>query len=48
MTVLWRDLTARGRVAVALALGVLLALPLMADRYLISVVTLVFYFAYVG
>lgn len=48
MTVLWRDLTARGRVALALALGVLLALPLMADRYLISVVTLVFYFAYVG
>ena len=45
---LWRDLTARGRVALALALGVLLALPLMADRYLISVVTLVFYFAYVG
>ena len=48
LTVLWRDLTARGRVALALALGVLLALPLMADRYLISVVTLVFYFAYVG
>ena len=45
---LWRDLTARGRVALVLALGVLLALPLMADRYLISVVTLVFYFAYVG
>jgi branched-chain amino acid transport system permease protein len=31
-----------------LVLAVLLALPLVADRYVLSVLTLIFYFAYVG
>jgi branched-chain amino acid transport system permease protein len=45
---LWRSVNARGRVVLALALAVLLALPLAADRYVLSVLTLIFYFAYVG
>jgi branched-chain amino acid transport system permease protein len=38
----------RGRVILALVLAVLVALPLVADRYVVSVLTLIFYFAYVG
>jgi branched-chain amino acid transport system permease protein len=48
MSELWRSVPLRGRFAIALALIVLLALPLAADRYVLSVLTLVFYFAYVG
>jgi len=45
---LWRSVPPRGRIVIALALAVLLALPLAADRYVLSVLTLIFYFAYVG
>ncbi len=48
MIELWRIAPPRGRIVIALALAVLLALPLAADRYVISVLTLIFYFAYVG
>jgi branched-chain amino acid transport system permease protein len=48
MSELWASVTPRGRFTLALALAVLLALPLAADRYVLSVLTLVFYFAYVG
>ena len=48
MIALWRSVTPRGRIVIALALAVLLALPLAADRYVLSVLTLIFYFAYVG
>jgi branched-chain amino acid transport system permease protein len=43
-----RSVPPRGRIAIALVVAVLLALPLAADRYVISVLTLIFYFAYVG
>jgi branched-chain amino acid transport system permease protein len=45
---LWRSVTPCGRTVIALALAALLALPLAADRYVLSVLTLIFYFAYVG
>ena len=45
---LWESVNARGRIAIALALVVLITLPLVADRYVLSVVTLILYFAYVG
>ncbi len=48
MSDLWASVTPRGRIVLALALAMLLALPLAADRYVLSVLTLVFYFAYVG
>jgi branched-chain amino acid transport system permease protein len=48
MSELWRSVPPRGRIVLALALAVLLALPLVADRYVLSVLTLIFYFAYVG
>ncbi len=48
MTALWRDLKKRGRLAIALMLALLLAAPLAADRYVLSVLTLILYFAYVG
>jgi branched-chain amino acid transport system permease protein len=48
MSELWRSVTPRGRATLALALAVLLMLPLAADRYMLSVLTLVFYFVYVG
>jgi branched-chain amino acid transport system permease protein len=48
MSELWDGMNARGRIVLALALVVLLALPLIADRYVLSVLTLIFYFAYVG
>jgi branched-chain amino acid transport system permease protein len=45
---LWRSVPARGRIAIVLVVAVLLGLPTMADRYVLSVLTLIFYFAYVG
>jgi branched-chain amino acid transport system permease protein len=48
MSALWDSMTARGRIVLALALAGLIAMPLVADRYVISVLTLIFYFAYVG
>ena len=48
MSDVWRSVNARGRVVLVLVLAVLLALPLVADRYVLSVLTLIFYFAYVG
>jgi branched-chain amino acid transport system permease protein len=45
---LWRSTPPRGRTVIALALAALLALPLVADRYVLSVLTLILYFAYVG
>ncbi len=44
----WRDMPTRGRVLAGLLLILLLAAPLFADRYLLSVLILVFYFAYLG
>ncbi len=48
MNELWRSVPGRGWTIIGMALAVLLALPLVADRYVLSVLTLVFYFAYVG
>jgi branched-chain amino acid transport system permease protein len=48
MSGLWRDLPAHGRLLLALALLALLGAPAVADRYVISVLVLVLYFAYVG
>lgn len=48
MTALWRAMPPRGRVLAAVLLAALLAAPAFADRYLLSVLILVFYFAYVG
>jgi branched-chain amino acid transport system permease protein len=48
MIELWHSVPPHGRVLIALALAFLLALPLAADRYVLSVLTLIFYFAYVG
>ena len=38
----------RGRVLTAILVALLLAAPLVADRYVVSVLILVFYFAYLG
>jgi branched-chain amino acid transport system permease protein len=48
MSELWRSVDGRGRIVLAFVLATLLALPLVADRYVLSVLTLIFYFAYVG
>ena len=48
MTALWRDLEPRARWLLVGFLAALIAAPFVADRYLVSVVTLIFYFAYVG
>jgi branched-chain amino acid transport system permease protein len=48
MTELWRGLPPRARGLIAGLLVALAAAPFVADRYLISVLTLVLYFAYVG
>jgi branched-chain amino acid transport system permease protein len=45
---LWRSTPPFGRAVIALALAALLAMPLVADRYVLSVLTLILYFAYVG
>jgi branched-chain amino acid transport system permease protein len=48
MTALWRAMSRRGRILAALLLAVLVLAPAVADRYLLSVLTLIFFFAYVG
>src|SRR6266571_86700 len=48
VSALWADTPPRGRVLAVLLLAAFLAAPLIADRYLISVLILVLYFAYVG
>jgi branched-chain amino acid transport system permease protein len=45
---LWNAAPARARLLLAAFFAVLLAAPLVADRYLLSVLVLVFYFAYLG
>ena len=45
---LWRDLDLRARMLIAVVLAALMAAPLIADRYVVSVLILIFYFAYVG
>jgi branched-chain amino acid transport system permease protein len=42
------SLTLRGRALLVIVLAALIAAPLIADRYLMSVLILIFYFAYVG
>jgi branched-chain amino acid transport system permease protein len=48
MSELWRGLGPRERGLLAGLLAALVAAPLVADRYLVSVLTLILYFAYVG
>jgi branched-chain amino acid transport system permease protein len=48
MSGLWTGVPARGRVLLCVFGALLLFAPLFADRYVISVLILVFYFAYVG
>jgi branched-chain amino acid transport system permease protein len=48
MMALARDMPVRGRVLAGSLLVLLLAAPLFADRYLLSVLILIFYFAYLG
>jgi branched-chain amino acid transport system permease protein len=48
MSDLWRDVNARGRIVLTSVLVVLIGLPVVADRYVLSVLILIFYFAYVG
>jgi len=48
MSELWRGLGARERGLLIGLFVVLIAAPLVADRYLLSVLTLILYFAYVG
>ena len=48
MMVLWRSLYWHGRVLIALLVAGLVAAPFFADRYVISVLIMVFYFAFVG
>src|SRR3974390_2817364 len=48
MSDLWRSTDPRGFVLIGAVLAALLAAPLVADRYLLSILTLIFYFAYVG
>jgi branched-chain amino acid transport system permease protein len=48
MIELWRGLGARERGLLAGLFVALVAAPLVADRYLLSVLTLILYFAYVG
>jgi branched-chain amino acid transport system permease protein len=48
MRELWRDMGGRGRLIVAIMLAALVLAPLGANRYVLSVLTLIFYFVYVG
>jgi branched-chain amino acid transport system permease protein len=48
MTDLWRGVPLRGWAVIAAVLATLVAMPLVADRYVLSVLILIFYFAYVG
>jgi branched-chain amino acid transport system permease protein len=46
--ILWRDMNKRGQWLAAVLLAVLVAAPFATDRYVLSVLTLVLYFVYVG
>lgn len=48
MSDLWQRLPTRGKILCLAALAAAIAAPLVADRYLLSVLILVFYFAYLG
>jgi branched-chain amino acid transport system permease protein len=48
MSARWYDMPPRGRALSAVVVAALLAAPLVADRYLVSVLILIFYFAYLG
>lgn len=48
MSELWRALNGRARILLALVLALLAVAPLIVDRYVVSVLILIFYFAYVG
>jgi branched-chain amino acid transport system permease protein len=48
MIALWSEMNGRGRAMVAVLLAALLVAPFFADRHTLSVLTLIFYFAYVG
>jgi branched-chain amino acid transport system permease protein len=48
MTGLWLGMSERQRAFVGIVFALLVFAPLVADRYLISVLTLILYFAYVG
>ncbi|HKM88312.1 MAG TPA: branched-chain amino acid ABC transporter permease [Xanthobacteraceae bacterium] len=48
MIVLWKETTARARCLIAVVLVLLVGAPFVADRYTLSVLTLILYFAYVG
>ena len=48
MSDLWRALPRRGRLLIVALLAALLAMPLVADRYVVSVLIMIFYFAVVG
>lgn len=45
---LWTDMPPRGRIMLAMLGLALVAAPLVGDRYLLSVLTLILYFIYVG
>ncbi len=45
---IWNSTGTSARIALALFFGALLVAPLFADRYLLSVLILIFYFAFVG
>jgi branched-chain amino acid transport system permease protein len=45
---LWRSAPRHGVILIGVALAALLAMPLVADRYVLSVLILIFYFVYVG
>jgi branched-chain amino acid transport system permease protein len=48
MSDMWTAIPARGRIILAVLIAVLLAAPIALDRYYISVLVLIFYFAFVG
>src|SRR3979490_2113831 len=48
MTSLWTGIPPRGRVLLAVFSALLRGAPLFVDRYVLSVLILIFYFAYVG
>lgn len=48
MTGLWLGMSERQRALVGIVFALLVFAPIVADRYLISVLTLILYFAYVG
>jgi branched-chain amino acid transport system permease protein len=48
MIALWREMNPRGRALAILLVVALLVAPAFADRYVISVLILIFYFAYLG